>query len=126
MVYRLCPELDTGLGSVDEAIRNYEKALSIEPDFVQALKNMAVAYTGKGKYDKAISLKKIIRLRPESPVVYYYMACIYSEQNKIEESINCIKDAIRTGFKDWDLLKTDKNLQDVRNSQSFKELFKNH
>jgi tetratricopeptide (TPR) repeat protein len=114
-------------GRTDEAIRNYEKALSIEPDFVQALNNLAVAYTGKGKYDKAISLfKKIISLRPDSPVVYYYMACIYSEQNKIEESIDCIKDAIRTGFKDWDLLKTDKNLQNVRNSQSFKELFKNH
>jgi tetratricopeptide (TPR) repeat protein len=115
------------LGRTDEAIRNYEKALSIKPDFVQALNNLAVAYTGKGEYDKAISLfKRIIGLRPTSPIVYYYIASIYSEQNKIQESIDCIKNAIRTGFKDWDLLKTDKNLQNVRNSQQFKEFLKNH
>lgn len=113
-------------GRTEEAIRNYEKALSIKPDFVQALNNMAVAYTGKGEYDKAIVLfKKIIRLRPTSPIVYYYMASIYSEQNKIQESIDCIKNAIRTGFKDWELLRTDKNLQNLRNSQSFKEFLKN-
>ncbi|MBW1993280.1 MAG: tetratricopeptide repeat protein [Deltaproteobacteria bacterium] len=114
-------------GRTGEAIRNYEKALSIEPDFVQALNNLAVAYTGKGEYDKAISLfKKIIGLQPDSPSVYYYMACIYSEQNKIQESIDCIKNAIRTGFKDWDLLKTDENLQNVRNSSSFKALLRNY
>jgi tetratricopeptide (TPR) repeat protein len=110
----------------EEAIRNYKKAISIEPDFVQALNNLAVAYTGKGEYDKAIALfKKIIRLRPTSPIVYYYMASIYSEQNKIQDSIDCIKNAIRTGFKDWELIKTDKNLQNLRNSQSFKEFLKN-
>lgn len=114
-------------GRTDEAIRNYEKALSIEPDFVQALNNLAVAYTEKGEYDKALSLfKRIIKLRPASPVIYYYMACIYSEQNKIKESMECIKNAIRTGFKDWNLLKNDKNLQNLRNSQSFKEFLKNH
>ena len=114
-------------GKTDEAIRNYEKALSIEPDFVQALNNLAVAYTEKGEYDKALSLfKRIIKLRPTSPVIYYYMACIYSEQKKIKESMDCIKDAIRTGFKDWNLLKNDKNLQNLRNSQSFRDFLKNH
>ena len=111
----------------DEAIRNYKKALSIAPDFVQALNNLAVAYSGKGEYDEALSLfKKIVKLRPDSPIVYYYMASIYSGQNKIQESLDCIKNAIRTGFKDWDLLKADKNLQNLRNSQSFKEFLKNH
>jgi tetratricopeptide (TPR) repeat protein len=114
-------------GRIDEAIRNYEKALSIEPDFIQALNNLAVVYTGKGEYDKAISLfKKIIGLRPDSPSVYYYMASIYSEQNKINESIDCIKNAIRTGFKDWDLLKTDKNLENIKGSSYYKDLMKNH
>ncbi len=114
-------------GMTDEAIRNYKKALSIAPDFVQALNNLAVAYSGKGEYDEALSLfKKIVKLRPDSPIVYYYMASIYSGQNKIQESLDCIKNAIRTGFKDWDLLKADKNLQNLRNSQSFKEFLKNH
>jgi tetratricopeptide (TPR) repeat protein len=114
-------------GKTDEAIRHYHKAILIKPAFVQALSNLAVAYTTKGKYDEAISwYKKIIDLRPDGAGAYYNMACIYSTKNKIEESIDCLKKSIENGFKDWDLLKTDKDLENIRNSSFFKELLKNH
>jgi len=114
-------------GKTDEAIRHYHKAILIKPAFVQALSNLAVAYTTKGKYDEAISwYNKIIDLRPDGAGAYYNMACIYSTKNKIEESIDCLKKAIENGFKDWDLLKTDKDLENIRSSSFFKELLKNH
>jgi tetratricopeptide (TPR) repeat protein len=122
--YRL-GNLYKGTGRLNEAIDQYEKALSIQPEFVQALNNLAVVYMIDKKYDRAISLfKKMIGLRPDNAEGYYNIACIYSKENRIEESIDWLKQAIERGYKNWDLLKTDKDLENIRGSMYYKELIK--
>ena len=66
----------------------------------------------------------IIRLRPESPGTYYNIACIYAKQNKIEESIDWLKKGIEKGYKNWDLIKTDRDLENIRGSSYYRELIK--
>ena len=43
------------LGEVDKAIDLYQRALKIDPDFVLARYDLAVAYRGMGEVDKAIA-----------------------------------------------------------------------
>ena len=43
-----------GAGKLDEGIRLYERALALKPRHPDALYNLGVAFTEKGKYDKAI------------------------------------------------------------------------
>jgi tetratricopeptide (TPR) repeat protein len=84
-----------------------------------------VVYMIDKKYDRAISLfKKMIGLRPDNAEGYYNIACIYSKENRIEESIDWLKQAIERGYKNWDLLKTDKDLENIRGSMYYKELIK--
>jgi tetratricopeptide (TPR) repeat protein len=112
-------------GQLTDAIDQYQKALSIQPGFVPALINLAGVYLTKEEYGKAISVwMNIIRLRPESPGTYYNIACIYAKQNRIEESIDWLKKAIEKGYENWDLIKTDKDLENIRGSSYYREITK--
>jgi tetratricopeptide (TPR) repeat protein len=114
-------------GELDEAIAQYQKALSIQPGFTRAINNLASVYASKGEYDKAISLlKKGIRLKPDGAGAYYNIACLYARQNKIEESIDWLKKAVERGYNKWDLIKSDKDLENIRGTSYYKEITKGH
>lgn len=49
---------------------------------------------------------------------------IYAGQNKTEISIDWLEKAIIKGFKNRDLIETDKNLINIRKSKHYKELIK--
>jgi tetratricopeptide (TPR) repeat protein len=109
-------------GKLDEAIEQYQKALSVQPSFASAMNNLARVYGMKGEYDRAASLYlEIVEARPESYVAYYNIACIYSEQNRAEESIDWLKKAVEKGFGDWDFLKKDTDLENIRGSSYYRE-----
>ena len=114
-------------GKLDAAIEEYQKALSIQPEFAGALNDLAIAYAVKGEYEKALSLlKKMAKLRPDNVDAPYYIACIYARQRKTEETVDWLKEAVRRGFKDWDRLKTDNNLENIRGSSYYKDLIGSH
>jgi tetratricopeptide (TPR) repeat protein len=114
-------------GELDGAIDHYEKALSIRPEFTQALNSLAVVHAVKGDYDRAVYLlKKMVRLQPDNAGAYYNIACLYARQNKIEVSIDWLKKAIKRGYKNWNLIKTDKDLENIRGSSYYKQLIESH
>lgn len=120
-------ELYNSKGELHDAIDQYQKALSIQPGFAQALHSLSIVYAIKGEYDQAISLfKKIIELLPENDSAYYNIACMYAQQNEIEKSIDWLKKAIKRGYNNWELIKTDKDLENIRGSSYYKELIKGH
>jgi tetratricopeptide (TPR) repeat protein len=110
-------------GLVKEAIAEYQKVSEITPDFAEALNNLAVAYMAQGEYAGALSLfRKIMELQPDSVMARYNIACVYARQGKIEESVDWLKKAVEKGFKDWDVLKTDRDLKNIRGSSYYKKL----
>ncbi len=65
----------------DEAIKAYQKALSISPKDSSAYFNIGIAYKHAGKPEKAInSWKESIRLDPENPKSYIAIADYYYEK----------------------------------------------
>ncbi len=114
-------------GEWDKAIREFNKALSIKPTLTGALNNLALVYTIKKQYDKAVStFKKLIGLQPERAGAYYNIACIYAKQNKIEDSIYWLRQAIVMGYNNWGLIKTDRDLENIRGSQYYKKIMRAH
>ena len=108
-----------------EAIDHYLQALSIEPEFIEALSNLALVYMLKNKNDKALSLlTKLTALQPDNAGHLYNLACIYSRQNQIEESLERLKKAVEKGYDNWELIKSDKDLINIRGSADFKALIK--
>jgi tetratricopeptide (TPR) repeat protein len=112
-------------GELDEAVEEYQKALSIQPALTQALNNSAIVYAIKREYDKSLPLfVRITDIDPDRPGAYYNIACIYARQNKAEESIEWLKKAIKRGYENWDLIKTDNDLDNIRSSSYYKEIIR--
>jgi len=118
-------KLFLAIGEPDRAIEQYLKALDKDRNLVDALQNLAIIYSMKGKNDVALQyLRKIITIEPNNKNAYYNMSCIYAKQHNTEESIKWLKVAIEKGFDDLLLLKQDKDLESIRSSDYFQSLFK--
>jgi len=128
------PELHYGLGNqyykrrdFEKSIYQYQKTLSINPDAVPVLNNLAIVYMAKRDYEKAVSVfGRIADFQPDNASVYYNIACIYSIQNKTRESMDSLKMAIEKGYDNWEHIRTDKDLKNIRNSIYYKNLMSNH
>jgi len=95
--------------------------------FAQAQNNLALAYAVGKQYDKALAaFKKMTALQPDNPSSYYNIAVLYALQNNVDESLAWLNKAIAMGYDNWDLIKTDKDLENIRSSEGYRELVKGH
>ncbi len=114
-------------GDLGKAAENYERVVSIEPLNIHALNRLSRIYSDWGEYEKALdAMEKVIKVQPDIADTYYNIACIYAKQNKVDESISWLKQAIEKGFNNWDLLKKDPDIASIRNTTFINELIKNH
>jgi spermidine synthase len=105
------------------AVDHFEKALRMQPDFIHALKSLALYYTGTNDYGRAISyFKRMVEVKPDIAAVYYNIACLYSKQNQIEKSLDWLNKAIKTGYDNWQLIRTDSDLKNIRNSTGYQKI----
>ena len=112
-------------GRTEEAIEHYLQALSIEPEFIEALNNLALTYMVKNENEKALALfTKLTALQPDNAGHYYNLACIYSRNNQVGASIDVLKKAVKKGYHNWELIKSDKDLINIRGSADFEVLIK--
>jgi tetratricopeptide (TPR) repeat protein len=108
---------------LDNAADHYQKALSLQPEFVGASFSLAIIHAKKGEYDRALSLlKKVTEFHPDNPDAPYYIACIFARQNQTEEAADWLKKAIRNGYDDWERLKTDRNLEHIRSTPYYQSI----
>lgn len=73
--------------SVAEAIRHYQQAVKLYPNFVQAQLKLGTAYMDLGDWDKAEqTLKKTVELEPKAVNAFFALGEIYLRQKKDEEA----------------------------------------
>jgi tetratricopeptide (TPR) repeat protein len=112
-------------GNLDQAREQYQRAISIQPQFTPALKQLAEVYALNENYEMALALfSEVVELEPNKPDAYYRIACIYSKLNRVEESVNWLSKAINGGFDNWELLKTDNKLENIRDSLAYQDLIR--
>ena len=112
-------------GHWDQAMVQYTLALANQPQFPPALNDMALVYAFKGEYNKAISsFEKIIEYWPDNFHAPYYIACIYAKQNRRTESVAWLQKAIAKGYDDWDRIRIDENLKNIRNTSYYQKIIK--
>jgi len=75
-------------GKLDEAIKHYNKAIHIKPDYLEAYYNLGNALVRKGDAKAAIyNYHKALQLNPDFFKSYYNIARILYGQGKIGEAI---------------------------------------
>ena len=115
------------LDKVAAARDHYDKAISLQPSFVPALLNIAKSHASVGEYETArLFFKRVIHLKPDAPETYYYMAVTHARQNRSVESVEWLRRAVQKGFNNWEFLKTDRQLDNIRESSDYRKFIENH
>ena len=63
---------------------------------------------------------------PDNAAAYYHVACVHARLNQVDDAIDWLKKAVDKGYDKWELIKTDNDLENIRGSEYYKVLVKNH
>jgi tetratricopeptide (TPR) repeat protein len=86
---RLAPERITDPAGVQEAIKHLQKAVSLDPRNVQALRLLARAYLSCGQPQMALQvLQKALVVRPQNPLLHLELADVYDSLGYTEYVIH--------------------------------------
>ena len=76
-------------------IEAYKKAYDLEPDYPEALNNLAVSLQNLGKYYESISIyKKLIDKHPEKSQVYFNLGTLLQLYGRHDESVIAFRKAL--------------------------------
>jgi tetratricopeptide (TPR) repeat protein len=104
-------------------IRFFEGVTARDPNYVEALQVLGDAYTKTGQWEKGLHVdKRLSKLCPTSPLVFYNLACSYSLLSKVDEAFATLRKAVRLGYDDARWMTKDPDLENIRHDQRFKDI----
>ena len=84
-LYNIIGAANKGLGKLDEAIKAYNKTLTIKPDYADAYNNMGNTLKEQGKLNEAIeAFSKALTIKPDYAEAYYNMGGTLQEQGMLD------------------------------------------
>jgi tetratricopeptide (TPR) repeat protein len=98
----------------------YENVLKNSPNFVEALMAVGDLYTKEGFYQKGLAIdEKLAKLRPDSAVIFYNLACSYSLMNDVPKARAAMHRAFLLGYDDITHLDQDTDLLNLLGDAEF-------
>lgn len=100
-----------------------EKALDfLEADYDKLLQQASQFVREKKYYEAAQCYLARLKFNLNDSTTIYNLACCYGQLEKIDLAVNCLIKAVRAGFRDFELLKKDKDFAAIRNTPEFMDL----
>ncbi len=111
--------------AADKAVKTLhdlgQAKLDINPEDVTTISRMAGAYVRLGQPEKALeAIKTIQRIAPTDGLALYNAACTYASMGNKEETLVCLRGALKNGFKgvvEW--VKSDVDFAQMLNDPEF-------
>lgn len=109
----------------DFEVRFFESILATCPDHVESLMRLANAYTTRGDHDRGLEIDlRLLRLRPQDPVVLYNLACSYSLLGRSDDALHALERSVEFGYLDREHMEQDEDLANVRADPHYQHLLK--
>jgi tetratricopeptide (TPR) repeat protein len=111
----------------ENAISEFSRAIQQHPRYATAYANRGVAYMQQKKFNVALDdLKKAVELDGKDPMIHYNLTCWYSVQNQLDRGLNSLDSALGNGFKDYDALRGDPELVNLRAHPEWRRTLEKH
>jgi Flp pilus assembly protein TadD len=93
------------------------------PKDVETLKALGDLCTRVGRYEEGLAQDTMLcALRPTDPYVWYNLGCSLALLSRKREALNALTKAIRLGYRDFDWMNRDRDLQSLKDDQHFRGL----
>ena len=113
-----------------EAISDYSEAIKLAPESYYYFEARADCRTRIGEYAGAVGdFRKALELGAPKAEIYFNMACAYciwanslekgTERWAIDKALESLEEAVKEGYADWEGIKTDKDLEILRNEPRY-------
>jgi len=108
---------------LDTRIEFMEGIVRRDPDYVDALQLLGDHYTQRGRFSEGLNVdERLARLEPESPLVFYNLACSYSLTGQFDRAAFALEKALNLGYKDFVWLAKDPDLKKFRAQPAYRDL----
>ncbi len=92
-------------GRIDDAIEEFQKIITVRPEYVPAYVNLGSAYRQKGQFEKALAvLGKAKEVDPKNAVVHSQVGAVYLDLGKFDDAAKAYGTAIEIDPADADAL----------------------
>jgi tetratricopeptide (TPR) repeat protein len=109
---------------LDIEISFMEGVVRRDPDCFDAWRVLSDDYSRRRKFEKCLQAdEELARMAPDNPAVLYDLACGYSLNKRVEQSLAALSCAVARGFKDFRLLLRDPDLVNLRRDPTFKKVW---
>lgn len=113
--------------NIENAVNEFSQAIRKDPGYADAYSSRAVAYMQQKKFNKAQEdLKQAKDLAPRNAAVRYNSACLHSLKGEVDLALDEIDAALTNGFSNYDALRTDRDLDNARQSPEFRKILEKH
>jgi len=107
----------------ENALQEFTRAIEKYPNYLEAYGNRAVIYMQTKKFNKAMDdLKKAESINPNDKNINYNFIAWYSLQDQIDRALDSLDKTLSLGFTDYDALRGDPDLKNVRKSPEFRKV----
>src|SRR5262252_7775494 len=101
-------ELDVKIGFMEGIVGR-------DPQYVEALQILGDHYTQRGQFEDSLKVdKRLSRLEPRNPLVFYNLACSYSLNKELDRAAAALDKALGLGYNDFKWLAKDPDLRPLR------------
>ena len=108
---------------LDTKIEFMEGILRRDPAYVDALQLLGDHYTQRGRFVDGLQVdEQLAKLMPDSPIVFYNLACSYSLTDKFEAALQALDRALELGYRDFAWLVKDPDLKKLRAQPGYEEM----
>ena len=100
---------------LDVEISFLEGLIKRDPAYVDALQLLGDHYTQGGRFAEGLRVDEhLARLEPDSPLVFYNLACSYSLTDQFDHAAEALEKALNLGYRDFKWLAKDPDLSKLR------------
>jgi len=108
---------------LDVKIEFMEGITRRDPDYVDALQLLGDHYTQRGRFPEGLQVdERLARLEPESPLVFYNLACSYSLTDQFDRAAHALEQALQLGYRDFNWLAKDPDLKKFRQQPAYRDI----
>jgi tetratricopeptide (TPR) repeat protein len=110
---------------LDFELEFFGKILGAMPDFADVLRAQACNLTMKGRLQEGLAVdERLVAVCPTDPTAHYNLACRYALLKQRDKAITTLRKAVELGYRDFDFMLEDHDLDSIRKDPRFRKLLK--